>query len=136
MKIAICGSLKFYKQMREAEKSLESMGHKVFIPIEVPGLDYWGKDGKKRVEAKIKLGLVGKHFDKIEKSDAILVVNITKKNIKNYIGANTFLEIGYAHYRKKKIFVLNPLPNQAYIADELLSFNPIVVNGDLSKLNK
>jgi len=134
MKIAICGSLKFFKEMKVAESSLKRLGHKVYMPVEVPGIDYWGEDGKKRVDAKRKLGLVSNHFKKIEKSDAILVVNITKKEIKNYIGANTFLEMGYAYYIKRKIFTLNPLPKQEYVSDELLSFDSIVINSDYLKI--
>jgi len=73
-------------------------------------------------------------MDKILKSDAILVVNITKDNIENYVGANTFLEIGFAHYKQKKIFLLNPLPGQSYIIDELETVEPEIINGDLSKI--
>jgi len=134
MIIAICGSIKFFKQMKEAEANLIKLGHKVFVPVAVPGVDYWEKDGKKRVEAKIELDLIGKHMRKIEKSDAILVANITKSDIKNYIGANTFLEMGYAYYLKKKIFCLNPLPDQPYISDELVSFKSTILNGNLSKI--
>jgi hypothetical protein len=61
-------------------------------------------------------------------------VNITKKDIENYVGANTFLEIGFAHYIEKKIYFLNPIPNQLYIIDELQTIEPIILNGDLGKL--
>ena len=71
-------------------------------------------------------------MNKIEKSDAILVVNVTKGDIKNYIGANTFLEIGFAHYIDKKIYLLNEIPNQKYIEDEILAVEPIILNGDLT----
>lgn len=75
--------------------------------------------------------LIDEYLGKIDQSDAILVINITKKRIKNYIGANTFLEMGYAYHLKKKIYTLNPLPNQKYILDELLTFDPIVLRGNL-----
>lgn len=118
----------------KTQKTLEEMGHTVFVPIQVPGLDYWEDDGSKRIEAKKTLNLAKTHFDKIDKSDAILVLNYTKKDIENYIGASTFLEMAFAHYRNKKIFVLNPLPNQKYIDDELQSLGSIILNGDLSKI--
>ncbi|MBU0570197.1 hypothetical protein KKB40_05490, partial [Patescibacteria group bacterium] len=91
-------------------------------------------DNASRVKAKKKFELIGEYMDKIEESNAILVVNVAKKEIENYIGANTFLEMGFAHYRKKKIFTLNPIPNQPYIVDELLTIDPTVLNGDLSKI--
>ena len=111
MVITICGSIKFYDEMLNAKVQLEKLGHKVLIPGKAQDVDYWEKDNTKRVEAKKKFEFISEHMDKIENSDAILVVNITKKDIKNYIGANTFLEMGFDHYRKKKIFTLNPLPD-------------------------
>jgi len=134
MKITICGSIKFYKDMLTAQKKLEKLGHVVLMPTKAKGVDYWSNDNKARVEAKKKFEFISEHFDKIEKSGAILVVNITKGEIKNYIGANTFLEMGFAYYRKKKIFTLNPLPEQSYITDELLTFDPIVLNGKLNSI--
>lgn len=133
--IVICGSIKFYDDMLRVQKDLEKLGHIVFVPKKAKNVDYWSEDNTKRVEAKKKFEFINEHLDKIEKSDAIVVVNITKKDVENYIGANTFLEMGYAYYRKKKIYMINPLPNQTYIIDELLTFSPIILNGDLSKIN-
>lgn len=134
MTITICGSIKFYDQMLEAKDKLEGMGHAVLMPVKAKDVDYWSEDNTSRVEAKKKFEFISEHMDKIEKSDAILVVNITKGEIENYIGANTFLEIGFAHYRDKKIYLLNPIPNQKYIEDEILTVEPIVLNGDLTKI--
>ena len=134
MKITLCGSIKFFDKMVDIQKQLETNGHEVYRPIQVPGLNYLEEDGSKRIEAKKRLNLAKIHFDKIENSDAILVANYTKGNIENYIGASTFLEMSFAHYRGKKIFVLNPLPNQKYIDDELQSYDAIILNGDLNKI--
>lgn len=122
--------------MIEVRKKLEEMGHTVLMPIKVPGVDYWAEDNSSRVNAKRSLGLIGEHMNKIDKSDAILVVNITKKDIDNYIGANTFAEISFAHYKGKKIFVLNSLPNQPYIKDEIEAVDAIVLNGDIDKVRE
>jgi hypothetical protein len=135
MTITICGSIKFFKEMKKVQKKLEKLGHKTFLPIKAKGVDYWGKDNKARVEAKKKFKFIDEHLDKIELSEAIIVVYITKGRVKNYIGANTFLELGYAHYRKKKIFLLNPIPNQPYIIDELLTMDLIILDGNLEKIN-
>lgn len=134
MKITICGSLKFMDQMLKLQKQLESNGHTVLMPIKVAGVNYWAKESHDRVKAKKGLGLLGKHMEKIKQSDAILVTNYTKSNTKNYIGANTFLEMGFAKYLGKKIYILNPLPDQKYISEELLSFDGQIINGDLSKI--
>ena len=135
MVITLCGSIKFYDEMNQIRQTLKKNGHTVLMPIKAKDVDYWAEDGRGRVEAKKKFEFVREHFDKIEKSEAILVVNVSKKEMENYIGANTFLEMGYAYYCKKKIFTLNPLPTQSYIIDELLTFEPVVIDGDLEKIN-
>jgi nucleoside 2-deoxyribosyltransferase len=134
MKITICGSLKFFDKMVEIQEQLEEMGHEVLMPIEVPGLDYWSEDGSSRVKAKKAHDLISEHFRKIEQSDGVLVANLTKGDIKNYIGANTFLELGYAHYLRKSIFLLHPIPEQPYILDEVLALDAKVLNGDVRNL--
>lgn len=134
MKITICGTVKFMEQMEEAGLKLQALGHEVLMPIKAEGVDYWSNDNSGRVEAKKKYGFIGKHFGKIDGSDAILVVNVAKDSIDNYIGANTFLEIGFAYYKNKKIYFLNPIPGQPYIKDELEVFEPVIINGDYSKI--
>lgn len=134
MAITLCGSIKFFDDMDAHRKILEDVGHTVFMPVKAPDVDYWESDGTKRVAAKRGLRLIEKHLEKIEQSDAILVVNITKGDQVNYIGANTFMEILFARYKTKKIFILNPLPDQSYIREELDSVEPIVLNGDFALL--
>lgn len=134
MKITICGSLKFHDQLVEIQKTLEKAGHTIYMPVKAEGVDYWAQDGAKRVEAKKGLDLIRKHMDKINTSDAILVANYTKHDQENYIGANTFGEMIYAHYIHKPIYLLNPKPEQLYIADEVDTMEPIVLNGDLNQL--
>ena len=136
MKITMCGSIKFFDEMVALEEQLKANGHTVLMPIKVAGVDYWAEDGRARIEAKKGQNLIGQHMDKIEQSDAILVANYTKGDIENYIGANTFLEMGFAKYRGKRIFILNPMPDQKYIHEELFSFEGSVLDGDLDKINR
>jgi hypothetical protein len=89
-----------------------------------PEHDVWKKKGD----------AIKKHFHKIEESEAILVANYEKKGIENYIGGNTFLEIGYAFGRGKKIFILNQLPVDSPYKEEILGMQPVVLDGDISKL--
>lgn len=135
MKITICGSLKFHDNLLVLEEKLKNLGHIVYMPVKAEGVDYWEKDGTARVAAKKGMDLISKHMDKIQKSDAILVCNYDKKDITNYVGANTFAEILMAHYFKKKIFFLNPIPAQDYISEELLSVDPVIVNGKLESID-
>lgn len=82
---------------------------------------------------KIEHNLIRGYFDIIKEADAVLVVNIFKKGISNYIGGNSFLEMGFAHVLEKKVFVLNDIPDMIY-TDEILAMQPIVINNDLSKI--
>ncbi len=126
--------MKFFKEMKKSKESLRSFGHEVLMPEEMKDVDYWSEDRSDRVTAKRRGEFIRMHMNKIVRSDAILVVNITRKDIENYIGANTFLEIGFAHYNRKIIFLLNPIPEQSYIIDEIETIGPEVIDGDYSKI--
>ena len=71
-----------------------------------------------------------------ENSDAILVLNIDKKGIKNYIGGNTFLEMGKAFDKGIPIFLLNNIPEKIMYREELIAMQPIVVGTDWDFLEK
>ena len=137
MTITICGSMKFYKQMRKVKKALVKLGHRVRMPVgiekEVPVEIKCGKKLTSIVAAKIEYDVIKKHFRNIEKSDAILVLNFDKNGVKNYIGGNTFLEIGVAFWLGKKIFLWSAVPRMDYQA-ELHSTQPIVLYGHLDKM--
>ncbi len=138
MTIAVCGSMKFHNEMREAEDQLEKRGHTVLVPkgiilmdtthYSVPSAD------EERITHKIEHDFIREHFRKIEKSDAILVLNYEKRGIPNYIGGNTFLEMGLAFWLGKKIYLLNPIPDMDY-KTEMFAMQPIVLHGDLAKIH-
>jgi len=77
-----------------------------------------------------------KHFKLIAKSDAILVVNDTKNNIRGYIGGNTLMEMGLAFYLKKPIFLLNPISKKSPFYEEVMGMFPKILDNDLSKIKK
>ena len=137
MKICICCSLSFTDEVKKIADRLHELGHEVLLPNGVI-IDAIHKPGFDSVEAKRGNGydFVREHFKKIEESDAMLVCNFTKNGIDNYIGANTFLEMGFAYYIKKPIYALNPIPDYKYINDELLNFDVKVINGDLSEIKE
>ncbi|MBQ2695407.1 hypothetical protein IJG04_02095 [Candidatus Saccharibacteria bacterium] len=137
MKICICCSLSFTDEVKKIADRLHELGHEVLLPNGVI-VDAIHKLDFDPVEAKRGNGydFVREHFKKIEESDAMLVCNFTKNGIDNYVGANTFLEMGFAYYVKKPIYALNPLPDYKYINDELLNFDVIVINGDLLEIKE
>lgn len=83
---------------------------------------------------KIQYDVIRRYYEIIKNSDAIMVLNLDKNGIKNYIGGNTFLEIGFAYVLGKKIFLMNPIPEMGY-KDEVMAMQPIILNGDLNKIN-
>ena len=137
MKICICCSLSFTDEVKKIADRLHELGHEVLLPNGVM-IDAIHKPDFDSVEAKRGNGydFIREHFKKIEESDAMLVCNFTKNGIDNYVGANTFLEMGFAYYVKKPIYAFNPLPDYKYINDELLNFDVIVINGDLSEIKE
>jgi hypothetical protein len=133
MKIVICGSMIFAKEMVASKNKLESLGHEVILPhnteLYASGT-FVPETRKESTENKIKDDLIRGHFNTIKDSDAVLAMNFDKNGIKNYIGGNTLMEIGFAHVLNKKIFLLNPIPEIQY-RDEIEAVQPIIINNNL-----
>ena len=89
--VTMCGSLKFQKEMMEVAEKMARKGFCVMTPV-FPVLEndpITEEQLQKMKEA---------HFNRIELSDAILVVNIN-----HYIGNSTNREIEYAQKLGKEI---------------------------------
>lgn len=136
MKIVICGSMSVSKEMLQIKLDLEKRGHSIILPKDTEKYASEEKKYENRNEStqnKIDDDLIRSYFKIIEKADAVIAANYNKKHQKNYLGGNTFLEIGFAHVLNKKIYLINPIPNISY-ADEIKAMKPIILNGDLSKI--
>lgn len=142
MKIVICGSLVFVHEMDEVANKLKEIGHEPVVPLGVDLVKTRGvtlekfEDLKERGEhhkLTIQYDAIRKHYHKIVEGDAILVTNWEKKGIPNYIGGNTFLEMGFAHVHHKPIYILNGIPDLPY-ADEIHAMEPTVLKGELEGL--
>ncbi len=138
-KITICGSVAFRKEMVEARNKLNEMGYEGIICQVMEDLAL-GRNPEllRRVEenhAQVKKegGFIKWYYNSIVGSDAILVLNYSKNGITNYIGGNTLMEMAFAHVHNKKIFLLNPVPEIGY-SDEIIAMDPMILNGDLSKI--
>ena len=139
MKITICGSVMFRKEMVEVRDKLNEMGHEGIICSVMEdlalgkNLELMKKIEENHAQVKKDGGFIKWYYNSIVNSDAILVLNYDKDDIKNYIGGNTLMEMGFAHVHNKKIFLLNPVPEISY-KDEILAMEPVILNGDLSKI--
>lgn len=125
--------MKFFAEIERLKKELENLGFKVFAPSEEgTGTDY--SKLSKQEQANLKQDFIDKHIDKIKESDAILLANYAKNDIKDYIGANTFLEMAFAYILKKPIFILHGVPEQPNTV-EIEGLKPIPLEGNLNSLN-
>jgi hypothetical protein len=137
MKIVICGSITAAKEILSIQDLLQKAGHEVEIPHGVKHKEFWARTelpSAEKAADKIQNDLIRDYFEKIKQHDAVLVVNVDKRGVKNYIGGNTFLEMGFAHVLNKKLYCLNPLPELPYTA-ELAAMQPIILNGDITQLH-
>lgn len=137
MRIVICGSMQFSEAMLEVQALLTARGHEVSVSGTTR--EFVGKDAAAKealvLEQKRVTDPIRDHYDLIVTSDAILVLNYDKRGIANYIGGNTLMEIGFAYVLSKKIFLLNPIPEIPYYQSEIEAVRPIILDGDLDKIN-
>ena len=137
MKITLCGSIKFAKEIVAIYHKLEELGHQPMMHEEMFGIaDGTAKElideiSQNHPEVKRKYGFIKWWHDCIKNSDAILVCNFDKNGIKNYIGGNTLMEIGFAHVNDKKVFLLNPIPEGVSYSDEIKAMADVILNGKL-----
>lgn len=140
MKITICGSVKFADKLVKIYQQLEKNGHTPLMHQDMFSIaDGTNKEliqgiADDHSQIKRKHNFIKWWHNCIKGGDAILVCNFDKAGIKNYIGGNTLMEIGFAHVNDKKIFLLNPAPDNLSYTDEIKAMVDVVLNGDLSKI--
>ena len=156
--ITLCSSASFLKEVIDIGNELKRLGFKVLVPDTALRMaqsnDYniahykpWlaralshsrgGGNLDKNITPlyNLKAKLIRGHFKKIEKADAILVVNGKKHGVDGYIGGNTLMEMAIAFYLNKPIYVLNEIRDKKFLLyEEILGLNSIFIDGDLSKI--
>ena len=93
--ITLCGSIKFKDEFIKVQEELTLKGNIVLTP------NFFNSLKKEDIDKKTKEMLDEMHKQKIDMSDAILVIN---KN--GYIGDSTKSEIEYAKAQNKEILYL------------------------------
>lgn len=132
MNITICGSISFFNQMLELKNELEQLRHHVETP-DLEGLNTNHSELSEQEHDDLKRSFINAHLEKIRQSDAILIANYTKNGQENYIGANTFLEMGMAYALGKKIYILYDMPHQQNNT-EMRGLLPTLLKSDLEKI--
>lgn len=141
MKIVLCGSMHFAKEMNDTKTELEKMNHEVVLPgdidecLENPGLKTsFENDLESELNHCLAQDLLMEGFEKISNSEATLFVNYPKNGIKGYIGASGLMELAVAFFLRKKIFLLYPIDRTQKCALEVELTKPIILNGDLNRI--
>jgi hypothetical protein len=136
MKIGIAGSMQFTDKMIEVCDELQKQGHDVFMSGFVS--NYAGKSAAEievlKIKDKYENDAIREFWKPMQDANALLVLNYDKHGIKNYIGGNALMEIGFAHVLNQKIYLLNPVPVIPYYKSEIEAVKPIILNGDLSRV--
>ena len=141
MKIFICASMYFAKEMLEAQEKLKKMRHIAEVPCDaqefVDNPKMTTDNHEENYKWCINNDIIRKCFNSIAENDAILLLNYPKNGINGYVGASGLMEIGLAYYLNKKIFLLYPPPppKEVKSSHEILVMQPIILNGDLSLIN-
>lgn len=130
MKIALAGSFSAHDKILEIATELKDLGHEV----EAPNFGHEIIHGKISSPQK-KSEVMTAYFSKIEWYDALLAVNVEKRGVAGYVGCNTLVELAVAFYLKKKILLLNQIPDLPCV-DEISGMLPIVLGGDLTKIRE
>lgn len=139
MKIMICGSMAFAREMVKAKEFFEKEGFDTQLPYETE-LHLENPVFVDSLEDNLKYcienDVIRKGFDFIANSDAVVVLNYPRKGVEGYIGTSTLMEIGIAYFLKKKIYLLNDVLhfNEVRWAHEIRIMQPIILHGDLSKV--
>jgi len=141
MKIYVLGSTTFRKEMVEAKDKLRELGYDGWIH---PDYEAFVRGEKKehiarwesgeRAALKRENNYLKVHYKNILDSDAILIINLEKNGVKNYIGGNVLIEMGQAYVNNKKIYLLGDLPLESTYLDEIDSMDPICLKGDLTNI--
>jgi hypothetical protein len=132
MKIFVICSKKFYDKIPEIKDILEIAGHTITLPncYDDPSTEDRFRSLGTAEHSKWKAEMLKHSTDVIENNDAVLVLNFEKNGIENYIGGATFLEMYDAFRLGKKIFLYNNVP-EGILKDEIVGFDPVIINGDL-----
>ena len=142
MRIYVLGSSHFRKEMVDCKNRLCELGYEGIIHPDYEAfvrgekqdiVKRWEKG--ERAAIKRENNYLHEHYKGILESDAVLIVNIEKNGIKNYIGGNVLMEMGQAYVNNKKIYFLNDMPTSLPYMDEIEAMNPICLHGSLTNID-
>ena len=100
--------MQFTEKMVEYQEKLIGLGHDAFLTD--LHKSFIGKNDEEKEKIKIfqknNMDAIREFWREMQGADAVLVLNLDKNGVKNYIGGNTLMEIGFAHVLKSKDFLI------------------------------
>jgi len=136
MKIGIIGSMHFSEDMLKVAKELKSLGHDPILSNFVDSFPNKNDSEKEEIKLKQKFeeDAMKKDWESMKQAEALLVINLLRHGIENYIGGNTLFELAAGYFGGKKIYLYNPIPEIPFYKTELEAVKPIIINSDLRKI--
>lgn len=137
MKIMIAGSFTFAQEIVKVKKQLEDMGHAVLTTgdLELYAHSPIIKNSfNDELHHCIENDSMRDGFNQVAASDAVLVCNYLKNNIRGYLGTSVLMEIAIAYHLAKKVYFLYDYDKSQNYGLEIAIINPIIINNDLSKI--
>ncbi|MFL6120637.1 hypothetical protein [Actinophytocola sp.] len=109
---------------------LESTGLEVVTPVPDEPEGPWSVE----MSTDLKRKASRRHIAHIRHhaTAAVLVVNVDRDGVRNYVGPNSFAEISIAFADDRQVFLLQGMPE--YYADELAAWGVNCLQGDLRPL--
>ena len=143
MRIYVLGSNSFVKEMVACKDELCRLGFYGWIHpdyeshVKGTGVAFIeNQSQEEKAEYKKNHDYIKQHYKHILESNAILIINLEKKGIKNYIGGNCLMEMSMAYVNNKKIFLSHDIPKDSAYLEEIKAMDPICLYGDLKNIDK
>ena len=128
--------MQFTEKMIETRDKLRELGHDAYLTSLAD--PFVGKTDEEKEVIKIhqkrNMDAIREFWRLMQGGDAVLVLNLDKHGVKNYIGGNTLMEIGFAHVLNQRVFLWNPIPDIPYYKTEIEAVKPIILNRHLNKI--
>ncbi len=136
MRIGIIGSMQFIDRMVEARDELVKLGHDAFVTSLHRTMVGRSREEIEEIKLRQKrdMDAIRVFWNEMQGADAVLVMNLDKDGVRNYVGGNTLMEIGFAHVLGQRIFLWNPVPDTPWCRSEIEAMKPTVIDGDLSRV--
>lgn len=128
--VVICGSMKNLDLMSEIAELLKSTGLNVVTPVPDEPAGHWTVEASRVVKREASRRHMG--YIRQPGTAAILVVNVDRPGAHDYVGPNSFAEIGVAFADDRPVYLLQGMPD--CYADELAAWGVECLNGDLGRL--